>query len=346
MTAIIDKSSLIEKQPSPQTEKAAQGGLIGGEAFRYKLKVDSQHNKINNSIADNQPKKRELDRAGRAQLKHVLLDCNFKDKPKIIDLELTFKPISRLFLIDILAACSTATNAKISRKVCAYLGNRIGIDADSVEKILDYCIANDILWSVDGLITNSRVIKDQESYFKKLDSDRKRKESKRNPVGQRPDPDIDFDIDFDIDIDLKDPNKNGHAPTEAQPPPDSKFLEAAREALEAPDNPKLQSDNRFVLAGRRPMRKFPLIWLTEAELCDVLETYEKWGIPVDGQQIHLQAFKNVSSDLTTRLAENKNTKINAYTWLIGHEAQRLLDSLIKQVRLKREEIYLGKAHGN
>lgn len=91
------------------------------------------------------------------------------------------------------------------------------------------------------------------------------------------------------------------------------------------------------------MRKFPMIWLTEHELCDVLETYEKWGIPVDGRQIHLQAFKNVSSDLVTRQAENKSTKINAYTWLIGHEAQRLLDSLIKQTRLKREELYTEKA---
>lgn len=141
----------------------------------------------------------------RAQLKHVLLDVDFKDKPKIIDLEIEFKPIARLLLLDILAACSKATNAEISRNVCQFLGNRIGIDAESVEKILDYCIKNEILWSVNGKITNSRVIKDQESYFKKLETDRLRKDPRRIPTGKETekekilngsnkDPDIDIDI--------------------------------------------------------------------------------------------------------------------------------------------------------
>jgi hypothetical protein len=138
----------------------------------------------------------------RAQLKHVLLDVSFKDKPKIIDLEVEFKPIARLLLMDILAACSAASNAEITVNVCKHLGNRIGIEAESVEKILDYCVKYDILFSVNGKITNSRVIKDQESYFNKLESDRKRKESKRNPSGNNKDPDIDFDIDIDNETDL------------------------------------------------------------------------------------------------------------------------------------------------
>lgn len=133
----------------------------------------------------------------RAQLKHVLLDVGFKDKPKIIDLEVEFKPIARLLLIDILAACSSASNAEITINVCKHLGNRIGIGSESVEKVLDYCIKHDILFLVNGKITNSRVIKDQESYFNKLESDRRRKESKRNPSGNNTDPDIDFDIDID-----------------------------------------------------------------------------------------------------------------------------------------------------
>lgn len=134
----------------------------------------------------------------RAQLKHVLLDVTFKDKPKIIDLEIEHKPIARLLVMDILAACSAATNAEITRNVCIYLGNRIGIEAESVENILNYCIDNDILWAVNGKITNPRVIKDQESYYRKLESDRKRKESKRIPTGKNTDSDIDFDIDIDI----------------------------------------------------------------------------------------------------------------------------------------------------
>lgn len=138
----------------------------------------------------------------RAQLKHLLLDVSFKDKPKIIDLEVEFKPIARLLLMDILAACSAASNAEITINVCKHLGNRIGIEAESVEKILDYCIKHDILFAVNGKITNSRVIKDQESYYNKLESDRKRKDSKRIPTGNNCDPDIDFDIDNDLDLNL------------------------------------------------------------------------------------------------------------------------------------------------
>lgn len=103
----------------------------------------------------------------RAQLKHMLLDVTFKDKPKVIEFEEEFGPLARLLYIDIQSAMSAATNARISDKVAISLGRRIGISVEIVNKIIAYCLKEEMLIREDGFLTSRRVIKDQENYFKR-----------------------------------------------------------------------------------------------------------------------------------------------------------------------------------
>lgn len=108
----------------------------------------------------------------KAQLKHALIDVNFKDKPKILELEAEFNPIARLFFIDILCALSAATNGVLSRGAAKILGSRCGFTSDQANAILDFCISREMLTALDdNTITNSRVQKDIEAYNKKLERD-------------------------------------------------------------------------------------------------------------------------------------------------------------------------------
>ena len=102
------------------------------------------------------------ERKARAQLKHVLLDVGFKDKPVMINLESEFSPLARLLYMDLQAAMSAATNGLISRKVARVLGSRIGLEADYVDSILSFCLETKMLLLEDGMLTSARVIQDQE----------------------------------------------------------------------------------------------------------------------------------------------------------------------------------------
>lgn len=125
--------------------------------------------------------------------------------------------------------------------------------------------------------------------------------------------------------------ENIHSPSE------TKFYEIAKEAFEN-DPSKYQNDNRFINAGLRPLRKYPKIWISVRSLCDVLETYEQVGIPIDSRKIHHLAFKNVQAKLEIYEQEGKSTKnVSCYSWLTGFAMQEVLDTLTKSNRLKKSE---------
>lgn len=102
-------------------------------------------------------------RKPRAQLKHVLFDVGFKDKPVMINLESEFSPLARLLYMDLQAAMSAATNGLISRKVARVLGSRIGLEAGVVDAIVAFCLESGMLLLENDMLTSARVIKDQES---------------------------------------------------------------------------------------------------------------------------------------------------------------------------------------
>lgn len=99
----------------------------------------------------------------RVQLTHLLLDKDFCDKPKIIALADNYSELAVFLLIKWLLAMTGATDGEISRAACRGLAKRTGIESELADKILNYCIDNEIL-SAHGadLISNARVIQDQE----------------------------------------------------------------------------------------------------------------------------------------------------------------------------------------
>ena len=110
----------------------------------------------------------------RAQLKHVLLDVGFKDKPKVLDLEDRYGPLARLLFIDIVCAMSAATDGVITTGAARLLGKRIGFKSEQVLDILAFCVESKMLDNNGEEFTNSRVIKDQTSLQIKRDKEKER----------------------------------------------------------------------------------------------------------------------------------------------------------------------------
>lgn len=125
------------------------------------------------------PQAEHTQKPGRAQLKHLLLDVNFKDKPKVIELEAVHSPLARLLYIDIQATMSAATNARISKRVPLVLGARIGLSPEQVNTIIEYCIQNEMLIEEDEQLTSKRVIEDQEKLYKDQERWRQNREKQK-----------------------------------------------------------------------------------------------------------------------------------------------------------------------
>ena len=113
-----------------------------------------------------------------------------------------------------------------------------------------------------------------------------------------------------------------------------KWLPKASEHLPLPTDPpqKWQLDNRFINAGRRPMKKYPLIFISATELAEVFRQYDEVGLqPIDARQ----AFQAVAGRLLTHAANgSSNNQVSAFNWLIGWAKQEVLETAIKDERHK------------
>lgn len=135
---------------------------------------------------------------------------------------------------------------------------------------------------------------------------------------------------------------NNNKIRESTHPPKSKFLDLSKKSLDYSETH--ENDNRFILLGRRPMKNYPEIWLSEMELCSVLEIYEQDGIPIDGEKRYSKAFLSVNSKLQTKRVKGERMEFtNPYDWLIGFAKHDLLRELSASASLKRQEKYLEAA---
>lgn len=149
------------------------------------------HYQNTESSKENQGKK-------RAQLKHVLLDVDFFNNPKIIALDDTQGGMAVLALVAIYCAMSRATNAVISQAAFRGIAKRQHVtDVDNFEA---YCLQEKLIITELNGYSNQPVIDDQESYGAVLERDRERKRKKYGiHTERRGKPDIDIDSDIDID---------------------------------------------------------------------------------------------------------------------------------------------------
>lgn len=148
----------------------------------------------------------------------------------------------------------------------------------------------------------------------------------------------------------EDLKKNGAAnlPLTAAPPDPSDeapigydaslWLETAT-AFPPDDHPTVQRDSRFISAGRKPLVKYPKIWLTRMQLYDVFKAYLDAGIPPSALGT---PFKKAEARLQD-YGEAKGKNVTAFNWLIGFLLREECDNHTASTRLKRNQKYFGAA---
>lgn len=98
---------------------------------------------------------------------------------------------------------------------------------------------------------------------------------------------------------------------------------------------------QYVGAGRRPLKNYPEIFLTPAELADVFEQLVEAGIPPEQFKL---VFKRVAARLATYKAQGKNlAMISVYNWLIGWAKSDVVKELTASCNLQRSQVYLAGA---
>jgi len=140
----------------------------------------------------------------RAQLKKVFLDVDFFSNPKIEALGYKFGSASQACLIEILCAMSRATNAQVDEDLIYSKIHKHQVKEPS--NFFNYLVDKNIIFKDGNGFSNGPVIKDQESYARKLESSNARvtrfREKKEALPSERETrtPDIDFDTDNETDL--------------------------------------------------------------------------------------------------------------------------------------------------
>lgn len=250
----------------------------------------------------------------RAQLDHLLLDVDFFHKPTIVGFRRKFGYAAVAWLIETYCQMSRATDAIVTEDVL--LATAEDMRLENGAEIVAYCLDFGLITQVDEFYTNYRVIADQEKLAKRRESDRNRKgfraDSVRKCAGIPAVPVTDTDTGSE-DLDLK---NNGQPPERIEISPDAtdaqrEQLNAAMEALEAPSGQEWTKSPVFIGTGRRPMKKYPSIFITPHELAQVFQLYESEGVfPKLRRSMQL-----VESRIKTR--KTHDPPVNAHAWLMG-----------------------------
>lgn len=130
--------------------------------------------------------------------------------------------------------------------------------------------------------------------------------------------------------------------TAVDPPPElADFWDDAVRALVADNHPALLESGVFSSTGRRPMVKYPELWISPVELAEVFKLYQDSGIPPDKYGL---AFKPVVARLRTHKANGSRTdKVAAVNWLTSWALDQALTTLKKSKDLERSETYLEQS---
>lgn len=282
----------------------------------------------------------------RVQLDHLLLDRDFFRKPKILLFMSRFGPSATIWLTDLLGVLSGATNAEIETEVAYCTSVMFGVK--NPEQVMEYLLQHKILISSrPGYISNIRVIKDQEACALKRD---KWKTAKRQQRGQVEDKErtllgqvsghgsgpLNTEIlnTEDLNIDLK---KNGHPAPKLEIPPDDAELVFADAQLEDPEAENVKFSSVYVNTQRRPIKKYPALWLTPFELKDVFKIAQESGIPRNKLEL---LFKPVAS---WAISKKPPDRTNAFGALTGWGLENALKTLKASTDLQRSETYLNNA---
>jgi len=128
----------------------------------------------------------------RVQLDHVLLDFNFPEKDKLIQLEETLGASACWHFTCLLCAMTHATDGEISPVYAKRICKNHGATDEQAQALLTFCIQRDMIFSVNGMLSNSRVVQDQEACAEKREHNAERQRAHRavTVMSQLPNNDI------------------------------------------------------------------------------------------------------------------------------------------------------------
>ncbi len=126
----------------------------------------------------------------------------------------------------------------------------------------------------------------------------------------------------------------GAEPASQQPPPLTDFDAWAARMLEPVDEAAPWANSEpFISTGRRPMRKYPAIAITEMELADVLRQAHALGLPVaEFPSLALLVESQIKTPPSNGLS--KRFGVNAYSWFTGWALKNKLE-VLKMATQKR-----------
>lgn len=280
-----------------------------------------------------------------AQVTYIRFDVDFFDKPKIKGLAYRCGQEAVLLLVRLLCAMGRATNGEISRDAWEAIGAENGLNQEKTLSCITYMIDQGILGGTLESLTNERVKQDQSALEKKREATRERVAKNRQKKESEDLATLNSATATvrRLDTPLINPNlipgfihSEVHANHSAEPETfdtTDPNMAIALEKLESPAGQPWVNDNRFINAGRRPMKDYKLLWLTPGELADVVKKLEESDIPV---QMYKDLFKKAEAKLKTYSTQGKSSQsVSVYNWLTGFLFDELLERTIKEARLAK-----------
>lgn len=268
-----------------------------------------------------------------AQVEYIRLDVDFFDKPKIKGLQRKHGHKAILLILRLYCAMGRATNATLNRDSWEALAADGGYEDGEAIIVVDYCLGHGILSGDYEQLTNTRVVEDQAALERKREQAKARQKSFREKPKELESPTtlevISTSLPKSVPIVLVEPTQQ----RETIDPGDNENLKIALEKLQSPGNQQWTLDNRFVNAGRRPMKDYPELWLTPFELEDIIKKLKESDIPMTSYK---DLFAKAEAKLKTWKQERRSTSgVSVYNWLTGFLFQEVLETTIKETRLAK-----------
>lgn len=296
------------------------------------------------------------DTSRRKKLNTIIFDTDFFNRPR------TRKLIKKCGLtaptIYMAAICWMAyekSDICLTAKDIQLLAEDLAVPPAQIRAVLDACVEIEYLTMYGDTYVSDRLVKELNIVHTKQNnykSGRAKREQKQDSRESSPILKVDSRIETNPQSELRmrevrkeqeqeqeeEQEKELEQEQEAERPDRDALTEQAENALEPPDSEVCLKSTVFVNTGRRPMRKYPEIWITRAELTDTFRLYLDSGIPPDKLKI---GFTQVAGKLRTLKGEGKTTNnVSAYNWLIGWALKETLEQVTKVNNLKRSEQYL------
>jgi len=122
------------------------------------------------------------------QVKHLLLDVDFFEKPKIVALRYRHGAAFLLLYIEILCLMCKGTDAEIDEDCIRAIGEKDGHEVVKIDEFIAYCVERGLLerGSKPYLLFNRRVRQDQQGMAEKQTRWRDKKRAQRGHEGMSP----------------------------------------------------------------------------------------------------------------------------------------------------------------